>query len=105
MRRAMICVSFMLAVVQIWPMVFGAKGDSGAAVAAAPAIPAAVAQPVPGVAKSLTNKPKPGARQSMPTCYQTYERKFGQCGGGDAACQLSVNDAWDVCEATGLWPA
>ncbi len=78
------------------------------AAAAARAIPAAVAHPAPlstDAAKALASKPKLVARQSMPTCYQTYERKFGQCGGGDSACQLKVGDDWDVCEATGLWPA
>ncbi len=108
MRRAMICVSFMLAVLQLWPVVFGRGEDSGGAAAAARAIPAAVAHPAPlstDAAKALASKPKLVARQSMPTCYQTYERKFGQCGGGDSACQLKVGDDWDVCEATGLWPA
>lgn len=111
MRRAMICVSFMLAILQLWPMVFGQKsgGAANAAqseprfVAAAQAAPRSVAAvarrdmtPIPVKARA-TDAP-------MPSCYHLYEKAFARCGPGGAACQLKAGDAWDVCEATGFWP-
>lgn len=111
MRRAMICVCFMLALLQLWPMVFGGSSDAGAAVAASPAaVTAPVAPRVVRVAATRAATPVAGARPrpaalSMPSCYQLYERAFAQCGSGNPACQLKTGDHWDVCEATGFWPS
>ena len=104
MRKVIICVSFMLAILQLWPVVFGQSAGAGAAAAAAPVV---TRKPGAGVSqlsvKPLTNVAI-GSKGSLPTCFETYGRRFAQCSGNDSACQLRVIDHWDVCEATGLWP-
>ena len=101
MRRAMICVSFMLAIVQLWPMIFG-HVEGGSPVVEARLVPAAQAAVM---TKPVTMPARiPLRKLSMPTCYQRYERAFASCAPGNASCQLRVGDNWDVCEATGFWP-
>ncbi|HEX8413405.1 MAG TPA: hypothetical protein VF637_05900 [Sphingomicrobium sp.] len=104
MRRVIICVSFMLAILQLWPVVFGQSAGAGAASAAAVVTP----KPGAGVSqlsvKPVTNIAIGSKSPSLPTCFETYGRRFAQCSGNDSACQLRVIDHWDVCEATGLWP-
>lgn len=105
MRRAMICVSFMLAVIQLWPLAFGGWGSSNP-VAEARLVPAAHAASATKAAVKAVAVPvrKRAAPAGMPTCYQRYERAYASCGGGNAGCQLRAGDNWDVCEATGFWP-
>ena len=105
MRRAMICVSVMLALLQFWPMVFGQRGGPTAAAATAPT---EAPKPIPAVA---TAKPMPvqiaanTAPSSAPKgCYQQYRVAFGSCSKDDKACQIKMADKWDLCEATGFWP-
>ena len=101
MRKWMICASFMLAMMQLWPMVFGHKTDGQAsasmaaprlvpAVATAGAVPIKVAVSIPA-----------GPPQS---CYTHYRAVYSACTPGDRACHLHAADAWDLCEATGTWP-
>lgn len=101
MRRAMICASFMLAIVQLWPLIFGGWGNDNP-VATARLVPAAQAatRPLPVKVPARIK----AARSDLPTCYQRYERAYATCGGGNADCQLRAGDNWDVCEATGFWP-
>lgn len=95
-------------------MVFGRQSETGAAQAASPtprkassvaAIPQASAAVLTPVVKPLAGKAAPKRAVAMPTCFQQYERVYAQCGAGDPSCQLKAGDHWDVCEATGFWPA
>lgn len=105
MRKAMICVSFMLLLLQLWPMVFGHRaGEASAAVSAeahAPKVIAAVATtqaiPVP----AAVSVPADGAPKS---CYKQYTAVFAACTRDDQACHIKAADQWDLCEATGFWP-
>jgi hypothetical protein len=97
----MICVSVMLAVVQLWPLVFGGWGERDVAQAAR-LVPTAQAAVKPVTVK-VPARVRP-AQSGMPTCYQRYERAYASCGAGHAGCQLRAGDNWDVCEATGFWP-
>lgn len=98
MRRAMMCVGFMLAMVELWPVVFG-HSDSGNPVMEAQFVPSARA-----AGRSLTPARLRASPIGMPTCYQRYERAYNACRPGDGACRLQMGDNWDVCEATGFWP-
>ena len=97
----MICVSFMLAIVQLWPLVFSGSGSKNP-IAQARFMPAAQAAAKP-VTLTVPNRVRP-APSGMPTCYQRYERAYASCGVGKAGCQLRAGDNWDICEATGFWP-
>lgn len=105
MRKAMICVSFMLLLLQLWPMVFGHRaGEASAAVSAetrAPKVIAAVAStqsiPIP----AAISVPGDGAPKS---CYKQYTAVFAACAHDDQACHIKAADQWDLCEATGFWP-
>ncbi|MDB5706612.1 MAG: hypothetical protein JWN66_3728 [Sphingomonas bacterium] len=105
MRKAMICVSVMLALLQFWPMVFGQHGEAGATASAAHAemprpIPAvAMAKVIPIPAKVST----PGA-VAPKSCYKQYQAAFAACSRDDQACHIKTADQWDLCEATGFWP-
>jgi hypothetical protein len=105
MRKAMICVSFMLVLLQVWPMLFGHRaGEATAAISAeesAPRLIAAVATtkaiPIP----AAVSVPGNGAPMS---CYKHYKAVFAGCSKGDQTCHIKAADAWDLCEATGFWP-
>jgi hypothetical protein len=109
----MICLSVMLALVQLWPVVFGhrmmptvpAKAAEVLQLASAKPIaaPHRVSQPVPaaatGTAKSL---PATGAANPI-GCYQRYQLAYRACSPRDSGCRMAAADHWDLCEATGLW--
>jgi hypothetical protein len=101
----MICVSVMLALFLVWPMIFGQQGD-GAASAATARVEMPRAIPAVAVAKVI---PIP-AKVSMPaavapkSCYKRYKIAFESCARGDQACHIKVADQWDLCDATGFWP-
>lgn len=104
MRRAMICVSIMLAMLQVWPMMFGHRTVGAGAVSVAASLP----KTIPAVALA-SSKPRIEAAAAVSTplpksCYRQYQAKFGQCPAGDQACHVKVADDWDLCEATGVWP-
>jgi len=105
MRRAMICVSVMLALFLVWPMIFGQHGEG---VASAAIATRAVPKPVPAVAVA-TVIPIP-AKVSLPaavapkSCYKHYQAAVQQCARGNQACGINAADQWDLCEATGFWP-
>ena len=103
MRKAMIFVCVMLAMLQVWPMVFGHRaGEASAAisdrtekprlipaVATTQLVPATVSMPASGAPKS---------------CYKQYQAAFATCSKDDQACHIKTADQWDLCEATGFWP-
>jgi len=104
MRKAMICVSVMLALLQFWPMVFGQHGEAAATTTAAAEMP----KPIPAVA-TVQVIPIP-AKASAPgsvapkSCYKQYQAVFETCRKGDQICRIKAADQWDLCEATGFWP-
>lgn len=112
MRRAMICITVMLAVLQCWPMLFGktqspvevAKTAASAGVRAAGMTST---QLVPAVAQ-VTRQAQHAMGQAtgskeVLSCYRHYEIAFAACRPGDRACRMGAADQWDLCEATGLW--
>lgn len=105
MHRAMICVSVMLALFLVWPIVFGQRGESTASAATATPV---VAKIVPAVAM-VKVIPIP-AKVSRPgiappkSCYSRYQASVQHCPKGDRACDIKIADQWDLCEATGFWP-
>ncbi len=104
MRKAMICVSVMLALFQVWPVVFGHRGGTAptakAVVAAVPraVMAVATASSAPKIAPAMASEPAPK------TCYRQYLVKFAECAAGDQACHVKAADQWDLCDATGMWP-
>ena len=105
MRKAMICVSVMLELLQVWPMLFGHRaGEASAAISAeadAPKLTPAVATttviPIPAAVSVAGD----GAPVS---CYKRYTAEFAACSHEDKACRIKAADQWDLCEATGFWP-
>jgi hypothetical protein len=100
MRKWMILATVMLAVFQLWPMVFGHNSNSEAA-ASMPAahLVAAVASSSATPIKVAAIKPA-GPPQS---CYVHYRAAYTACAVGDRVCHTHAADAWDLCEATGSW--
>lgn len=112
MRRAMICVSVMLAILQIWPLVFGQPKTAvevaeRAATSTAHAATIASSQLVPAVAEAGRKPVQLAVQAAAPaakmTCYRHYEIAYAACTPGDRACRMQAADNWDLCEATGLW--
>lgn len=112
MRRAMICITVMLALLQGWPLVFGSKPAPvemamTAAQTTAHVAAGASSQLVPAIA-STTPKPQMLAAQAPKkakqlSCYRHYEIAAAACAPSDRACRMKASDQWDLCEATGLW--
>ena len=101
----MICVSVMLAILQIWPMMFG--HDANQAIAAEPvhvvsaphrAVPSVAVLPVPQAVAGESMPPIP----ALESCLSVYQRALNECRRGDPSCSLRVSDRWQVCEATGF---
>lgn len=104
----MICVSIMLAMLQIWPMVFGKDSLPTAAMAANLLHRATASAPRPKLAYNeaayVPAKVNAAPKLSMQeTCYQHYRRAFKACDVNSQSCHLDVADRWDLCEATGSW--
>jgi len=100
MRKWMICASVVLAMFQLWPIVFGHNSNSEASASMpAPHMVAAVATTSRAPIKVAASKPA-GPPQS---CYSHYRAIYSACAVGDRACHLHAADAWDLCEATGTW--
>lgn len=112
MRRAMICITVMLGLLQGWLLVFGGKQTPvEVAVSAARSTVSAAAngssQLVPAIANA-SSKPKQLISQASKStgqlsCYRHYEIAFANCSPRDRACRMRAADQWDLCEATGLW--
>ena len=104
-RRAMICVSVMLALFQIWPMILGQRGAGAlAAETARPSAPkpASVVTtvrviPIPAKASNLGSA-------APRNCQPQYQAALRRCATTDKACHIKTVDQWDVCDATGFWP-
>ena len=109
MRKAMICVCFMLALLQVWPMIFGHRAGEASAAVSAVTAPIVAPKPVAAVAVAAI-APAP-AQVSVPgsvqpkSCYKQYEAVNNACSRGDQACHAKAADKWDLCEATGFWPS
>lgn len=109
MRKMMICVSVMLALVQLWPMVFGHQMMPTAPAIAAQAValvsPGRVGQAIPAVAKHADKNALPATGAANPIgCYQRYQRAYSACSPDSSGCRMQAADHWDLCEATGFWP-
>ena len=108
MRQAMICVSVMLALVQLWPVVFGHRLQAtmpalAAETKLAAASPAS-SQSVPAVAVVPVSKALPVTGKANPIgCYQRYQIAYRACSPSDGGCRMAAADRWDLCEATGMW--
>lgn len=98
----MICVSVMLAVFLAWPMLFG--GDTSAS---QQTTRQAVIQAVSGAAKAATvsravREPAPAVVEA---CSKRYRREDAMCTAAQGhACRQRAADAWNLCEARGVWP-
>lgn len=108
MRKAMICVSALLAMFQLWPLVFGHGLIGGTAATAAHAAAAAAPKAVAAIATDST-VPRLVEVSTAPvaapkSCYRQYQAHFARCSPGDQACRVKAADDWDLCEATGMWP-
>ena len=100
----MICVSVMLALFQLWPIVFGQRSPTTVAQAAvANAAPKRV-EAVAMVDKLPQMTPAAVSIPAPKSCYRQYRVKFDQCPAGDQICRAKMADQWDLCEATGMWP-
>jgi hypothetical protein len=102
----MIFVSVMLAILQIWPMLFGQ--DANQAIAAEPVHIVSARQSANQKVAILT-VPRPvvageaqAAIPSMESCLITYRRALSECRRDDLSCGLRTSDRWQVCEATGF---
>ena len=104
MRKLMIGASVLLAMFQVWPLVFGGRAPVGAArvvTSAAPRVVEAVATSgdLPRIVP-VSTMPAPAPE----SCYRQYQAHFAACRAGDQACHVKAADDWDLCEATGFWP-
>ncbi len=97
MRRAMICITAMLVLVQIWPSIFGQRSASDLSV---PAAHAAFSSPAPtrrGTASAWETS-------TPPACFPQYRQSLTTCAKGDRVCTAKAANAYDMCDATGFWP-
>ena len=111
MRKAMICVSVMLAILQLWPMIFG-NSVTPAQVVATAAPSALAASIIPAKQAALPANATVGTikltsqavgQTGHISCYRHYEIAFAACAPNDRACRMKSADQWDLCEATGFW--
>lgn len=104
----MICVSVMLAIFLAWPIVFG--GDTAAVqqTVQQPSTRQAVLQAVSGAAKASTVAsvvPANVAPAVVESCLRRYQREDALCTAAQGqACRQRAADAWNLCEARGVWP-
>lgn len=104
MRNAMICVSVMLAIILVWPLMF-MRGGSEATNVAARAIKPAVAKSADTSARTIQvglSMLIPPAVAKPESCERHLARAERKCG-SDNACLLAASDKWDLCQATGAW--
>ncbi|MGJ3649604.1 hypothetical protein ACLB0R_14160 [Sphingomonas sp. GlSt437] len=103
----------MLAVVQLWPMVFGhhimpttpaRAADVRAATQLITPSRAVASQMVPAVVERPAAKTLPATGKDNPIgCYQRYQIAYRECRSNDGGCRMGAADKWDLCEATGFW--
>jgi hypothetical protein len=97
MRRAMVGITTMLVLLQVWPSVFGQRSASDISVPLAHAASGNPVDQVRGTASAWeTSNP--------PACFAGYRRTLNACAKGDTACAAKTTNAYDLCEATGFWP-
>jgi hypothetical protein len=104
----MICVSFMLAILLVWPMVFGSGGSSSlnaAPVVSRPAIVSTARADGAKLIRTAVVQVTPPPAKAIESCFKRYERAYAGCTGeAGGTCRQKVADGWDLCEATGFWP-
>ena len=104
MRKAMICVCVMLAMLQVWPMIFGPRaGEASAAISERAEKPKLL--PAVATARTIPAKVSVPAGGALKSCYKQYQAAFAICSRDDQACHIKTADQWDLCEATGFWPS
>ena len=97
MRRAMIGITTVLVLLQVWPSVFGQRSASDISVPLAHAAAGTPVDQVRGTASAWeTSNP--------PACFAEYRRTLNACAKGDKTCETKTVNAFDLCEATGFWP-
>lgn len=109
MRKAMICVSVLLALFHLWPIVFSPRVPPTAAQGARPAALATQVMPTQIGVVAMVDQPPPmapaAATVAVPkSCYRQYRMTVDRCPAGDRSCQARTADQWDLCEARGMWP-
>ena len=98
MRNALICAGTMLALLLLWPIVFGGGAASSASAST-------VTIPIPPRIYPSSLAALPRIARVTESCGATLARAKRACAPGDAACAHAVADAFDVCEAKGMWPS
>ncbi|MBM3927209.1 MAG: hypothetical protein FJ335_01925 [Sphingomonadales bacterium] len=98
MRNALICAGTMLALLLLWPIMFNGGAASSAAAST-------VTIPIPPRTYPSSLAALPRIAPATETCAATRARAARACTPGDAACGHAVADAFDVCEAKGMWPS
>ncbi len=98
MRNALICAATMLALLLLWPVVFNGGASSGAAAST-------VTIPIPPRTYPSSLSALPRIATVTESCGATRLRAKRACAPGDAACDHAVADAFDICEAKGMWPS
>ena len=104
MRRAMICITMMLLMVQVWPVVFGHRPGAASAAISIPIPPRPVAAVATAKLVPVSASTIASGTGAMRSCYRQYQAAFAMCPSGDKACHFKAADKWDLCEATGFWP-
>lgn len=97
-RNALICAGTMLALLLLWPVVFGGG-------AASSAMAGTVTIPIPPRSYPSSLAALPRIAPATESCAATRMRAAKACGAGNVACAHAVADAFDVCEAKGMWPS
>lgn len=104
MRNALFCAGAMLAMLLLWPLIFG--GPAGAEpVPARSASTVVMAIPDARPARATLVAPAGIASSPAATCSQRHTQHARLCAPSDTACRSRTFDALDICEATGFWPA
>ncbi|MFD1788865.1 hypothetical protein ACFSC3_14970 [Sphingomonas floccifaciens] len=98
MRNALICATTMLALLLLWPVVFGGGAASSAAAST-------VTIPIPPRVYPSSLRALPKIAPATESCGATRLRAAKACQPGNEACTHAVADAFDVCEAKGMWPS
>ncbi|WP_056423959.1 hypothetical protein [Sphingomonas sp. Leaf33] len=88
----------MLGLLLLWPVVFGGG-------AASSAMAGTVTIPIPPRSYPSSLAALPRVAPATESCAATRLRATKACVPGDVACDHAVADAFDVCEAKGMWPS
>jgi len=109
MRGAMICVSVMLAVLQLWPIIFS-RSTTRPIPANAPFARQIGANTLPKPLPTFVrDNPKPTSHftqlleeEPVIDCDKSYRRALQACAPSDDHCHLRAADRFDLCDARGF---